>query len=80
MHRERFITIGGDWLIMPSLQKNAKAVSIDGFEDVPTNDEKALLKAVANQPVSVAIEAGSREFQLYRSVSTRYLSGYWCEI
>ncbi|CAL9071108.1 unnamed protein product [Musa textilis] len=49
------------------LRKNAKAVSIDGFEDVPTNDEKALLKAVANQPVSVAIEAGSREFQLYRS-------------
>lgn len=41
---------------------------IDGYEDVPANDEKALQKAVANQPVSVAIEAGGREFQLYKSV------------
>ena len=51
------------------LQKNAKVVSIDGFEDVPENDEKSLQKAVAHQPVSVAIEAGGREFQLYHSVS-----------
>ena len=50
------------------LQKNAKVVSIDGYEDVPENDENALKKAVANQPVSVAIEAGGREFQLYQSV------------
>ena len=39
--------------------------SIDGYEDVPQNDEKSLMKAVAHQPVSVAIEAGGREFQLY---------------
>ena len=52
-----------------SLQKNAKVVSIDGFEDVPENDEKSLQKAVAHQPVSVAIEAGGREFQLYKSVN-----------
>lgn len=32
------------------------------------NDEQALKKAVANQPVSVAIEAGGRSFQLYTSV------------
>ena len=32
-------------------------VTIDDYQDVPPNDEKALLKAVANQPVSVAIEA-----------------------
>ena len=50
------------------LQKNAKVVTIDGYEDVPENDEKSLEKAVANQPVSVAIEAGGREFQLYQSV------------
>lgn len=50
------------------MQKNAKVVSIDDFEDVPVNDEKALQKAVANQPVSVAIEGGGREFQLYDSV------------
>ncbi|XP_047068138.1 oryzain beta chain-like isoform X1 [Lolium rigidum] len=48
-------------------RKNAKVVSIDGFEDVPENDEKSLQKAVAHQPVSVAIEAGGREFQLYQS-------------
>ncbi|XP_073001167.1 cysteine proteinase mucunain-like [Typha latifolia] len=48
-------------------RKNAKVVSIDGYEDVPKNDEKALRKAVAHQPVSVAIEAGGREFQLYNS-------------
>jgi len=49
-------------------QKNARVVTIDGYEDVPTNDEKSLMKAVANQPVSVAIEAGGMEFQLYQSV------------
>ncbi|KAF9621912.1 hypothetical protein IFM89_029132 [Coptis chinensis] len=48
-------------------RKNSRVVSIDGFEDVPTNDEKALQKAVAHQPVSVAIEAGGRAFQLYQS-------------
>lgn len=55
-------------MIRLSLQKNAKVVSIDGYEDVPQNDEKSLQKAVANQPVSVAIEAGGRAFQLYQSV------------
>ncbi|KAI4388632.1 hypothetical protein MLD38_000944 [Melastoma candidum] len=48
-------------------RSNAKVVTIDGYEDVPTNDEEALKRAVANQPVSVAIEAGGREFQLYES-------------
>ncbi|KAF3452090.1 hypothetical protein FNV43_RR08186 [Rhamnella rubrinervis] len=32
-------------------------VEITGYEDVPTNSEKALLKAVANQLVSVAIDS-----------------------
>lgn len=49
-------------------QKNAKVVTIDGYEDVPQNDEKSLKKALANQPISVAIEAGGRDFQLYQSV------------
>lgn len=48
-------------------RKNAKVVSIDGYEDVPENNEKALQKAVASQPISVAIEAGGRDFQLYQS-------------
>ncbi|KAF8660378.1 hypothetical protein HU200_057960 [Digitaria exilis] len=49
------------------VKKARKVVSIDGFEDVPHNDEKSLQKAVAHQPVTVAIEAGGREFQLYES-------------
>lgn len=40
-------------------------LTIDGYEDVPQEDEASLLKAVANQPVSVAIEADTRVFQLY---------------
>ena len=40
-------------------------VTIDGYEDVPEDDEIALKKAVAHQPVSVAIEADHRAFQLY---------------
>ncbi|XAR74023.1 Actinidain [Bertholletia excelsa] len=48
-------------------RKNAKVVSIDGYEDVPPYDEKALMKAVAHQPVSVAIESSGRAFQLYQS-------------
>ncbi|PKI75305.1 hypothetical protein CRG98_004345 [Punica granatum] len=48
-------------------RKKAQVVAIDGYEDVPQNDEKSLKKAVANQPVSVAIEAGGRAFQLHQS-------------
>lgn len=40
---------------------------ISGYEDVPSNSEAALLKAVANQPVSVAIDAGGYDFQFYSS-------------
>ncbi|KAL2328033.1 hypothetical protein Fmac_021460 [Flemingia macrophylla] len=40
---------------------------IKGFESVPANSEKALLKAVANQPVSAYIEAGGSDFQFYSS-------------
>lgn len=43
-------------------------VTIDSYEDAPHYDEMSLKKAVAHQPVSVAIEAGGREFQLYKSV------------
>jgi len=39
--------------------------TIDGFEDVPAGDEEALEKAVAMQPVSIAIEADHQSFQLY---------------
>ncbi|XP_007048792.2 PREDICTED: senescence-specific cysteine protease SAG39 [Theobroma cacao] len=43
------------------------AANINGHEDVPANNEEALQKAVANQPVSVAIDAGGYEFQFYSS-------------
>ncbi|KAF8409031.1 hypothetical protein HHK36_005103 [Tetracentron sinense] len=43
------------------------AAKITGYEDVPANSEKALLKAVANQPVSVAIDASGSDFQFYSS-------------
>ncbi|XP_006652923.2 oryzain alpha chain [Oryza brachyantha] len=48
-------------------RKNAKVVTIDSYEDVTPNSEKSLQKAVASQPVSVAIEAAGRAFQLYSS-------------
>jgi len=56
------------------LQKNAKVVTIDSYEDVPVNSEKSLQKAVANQPISVAIEASGRAFQLYSSVMVTNLA------
>ena len=43
------------------------AVKITGFKDVPQQDEAALLTAVTQQPVSVAIEADKSVFQLYKS-------------
>ncbi|QDP16893.1 hypothetical protein Tsubulata_033998 [Turnera subulata] len=48
-------------------RKNTTVVSIDGFEDVLAFNEKALQKAVAHQPVSVAIEASGLDLQFYKS-------------
>lgn len=42
-------------------------MTIDGFEDVPKNDGEALKKAIAHQPVSVAICA-----------SMSLQAGGWC--
>ncbi|GAB4840490.1 hypothetical protein Ancab_021259 [Ancistrocladus abbreviatus] len=44
---------------------NYPVVNIDGYEVVPQNDENALKKAVANQPVSVSIDAGGSDMQFY---------------
>ncbi|THG08928.1 hypothetical protein TEA_003503 [Camellia sinensis var. sinensis] len=43
----------------------SEVVTISGYHDVPENNEGSLLKALANQPLSVAIEASGRDFQFY---------------
>ncbi|KAH7860691.1 hypothetical protein Vadar_016872 [Vaccinium darrowii] len=48
-------------------QNATAAATITGYEDVPPNSESSLLKAVANQPVSVAIDGGDPDFQFYSS-------------
>jgi xylem cysteine proteinase len=48
-----------------------KVVSIDNYEDVPVNNEDALLKALANQPLSVGIDGSDRFFQHYAGVRTK---------
>ncbi|KAF8701390.1 hypothetical protein HU200_033623 [Digitaria exilis] len=44
---------------------STSAAIIKGYEDVPANNEAALMKAVANQPVSVAVDGGDMTFQFY---------------
>nr|TKW09692.1 hypothetical protein SEVIR_6G119800v2 [Setaria viridis] len=39
-------------------KKARKVISINGFEDVPSNDEMSLQKAVAHQPVTVGVFTG----------------------
>ena len=48
-------------------KKVPSVVSITGFKDVPTNSELGLMTAVAQQPVSVAVEADQNSFQFYSS-------------
>ncbi|KAL8195289.1 hypothetical protein R6Q57_025692 [Mikania cordata] len=43
------------------------AAKITGHENVPANDESALMKAVAMQPVSVAIDDTDFDFRFYES-------------
>ncbi|KAG0478975.1 hypothetical protein HPP92_013694 [Vanilla planifolia] len=42
-----------------------RAVTIDGYTDVPSKNEQLLLQAVASQPVSAGICGSERSFQLY---------------
>lgn len=42
-----------------------RVVTIDGYTDVPSHNEKLLLQTVASQPVSVGICGSERSFQLY---------------
>jgi hypothetical protein len=43
-----------------------KVSSIKSHQDIPKGNEDALVAAIANGPVSVAIEADQRAFQLYK--------------
>lgn len=45
----------------------SNVAKIKGYQKVPENSEAALLKAVSQQPVSVAIDAGGSSFQFYSS-------------
>ena len=56
-------------------KESTSVVTLDGFTDVPSGDEDALLDAVAQGPVSVAIEADKAKFQLYKS---GVLDGWGC--
>jgi len=47
-------------------KENAAVVTVSGYTDVPSEDEDSLKTAVAQQPVSVAIEADKSVFQLYK--------------
>ena len=50
------------------LQEEMEMAKISGYQDVPQNDEESLLKALAHQPLSVAIDASDRDFQFYSGV------------
>ncbi|XVF78082.1 hypothetical protein PTKIN_Ptkin14bG0100000 [Pterospermum kingtungense] len=50
-------------------QLNGLVVIIDNYEVVvPEKDEKALMKVVANQPVTIVIDAGGKDFQFYLEI------------
>ena len=50
----------------PNACKNVSSVvTLSGFKDVPQNSEVALMTAVVQQPVSVAVEADQSSFQFY---------------
>jgi C1A family cysteine protease len=49
-------------------KKTCKSVTtISGYDDVQVNSEKALVAAIAKQPVSVAVEADQGSFQFYNN-------------
>ena len=52
--------------ICDTKQQAEPAVHVTGFKDVTPDDEDALQSAVALGPVSVAIEADKKAFQLYK--------------
>lgn len=62
-----YTSSGGTTGSCDSAAKNSPAVYVSGYTDVTAYDEDALKSAVAQQPVSVAIEADKSAFQFYSS-------------
>jgi len=46
-------------------KSETSVMTISGFKDVPANSETALMSAIVQQPVSVAVEADQSVFQFY---------------
>lgn len=46
-------------------KSDTSVMTISGFKDVPANSETALVSAIVQQPVSVAVEADQSVFQFY---------------
>ncbi|KAL6562064.1 hypothetical protein OROGR_003071 [Orobanche gracilis] len=73
IHQNGGITTGSDYPytgvvgICDTGKASEVSVQISGYEAVPANDEAALLRAVAGQPVSVSVDASSFEFKSYES-------------
>jgi C1A family cysteine protease len=62
--------ISGDTTKSGTCNKGCELVNgsqVKGIVDVPPSDDNAMMNAIYKQPVSVAIEADQREFQLYKS-------------
>lgn len=47
--------------------KNVANSDISGYQDVPKMSDNAMMNALSNQPISVAIQADQKDFQLYKS-------------
>uniref|UniRef100_A0A0D9VZ40 Peptidase C1A papain C-terminal domain-containing protein n=1 Tax=Leersia perrieri TaxID=77586 RepID=A0A0D9VZ40_9ORYZ len=56
---------GIDGSCRSSSSASVSAASIRGFQDVPANNEAALMAAVSRQPVSVAVHGGGYVFRFY---------------
>merc|ERR1712228_663993 len=57
----------GNELICKERWCDTKAGKITGYKDVTPNSEDALMAAVAEGPVSIAIEADQSTFQFYKT-------------
>ena len=67
---EEYPYVSGDTKMAGSCERSCKNVAgsdIQKFVDVESASDLAFATALAQQPVSVAIEADQREFQLYKS-------------